>query len=140
MRVRTVQFEKLRSGEKWTAEMVEGVNRHNTVELDTAITPPPTGVSCNPRGLFRTRTQVPVKPDRPPSHDASVRAAKPVATWPKGEYQRPAETAFLQGQGFVGTLPSGTLCVVRQLNECRRKTPGFQTPAERFNACVASTS
>ena len=39
---------------------------------------------------------------------------------------------------FVGTLPGEAECVTRQLNERPRKTLGFETPAERFNACVAS--
>jgi IS30 family transposase len=42
-------------------------------------------------------------------------------------------------EALVGVLTSPSKQVVRQLNERARKALGIETPAERFNASVAST-
>jgi IS30 family transposase len=66
----------------------------------------------------------------------------PQSPWQRGserEYQWPAETVLSKGHRLVGAFASPSEQVARQLNERPRETLQFETPAERFNACVAST-
>ena len=48
--------------------------------------------------------------------------------------------AFIVWHTFPETVIVSWLLVARQLNEGPHETLEFETPAERFNACVASTS
>jgi len=67
----------------------------------------------------------------------------PQSPWQRGsneKHQWPAETVLSKGHRLVGALASlSETKVARQLNERPRETLQFETPAERFNACVAST-
>ena len=45
-----------------------------------------------------------------------------------------------KGMDFSGFSQLQLNAIARQLNESPRKTLGFQTPAEMFSECVASTS
>lgn len=69
--------------------------------------------------------------------------------WADAAYRSVANEAFLAKSGFVRhihrkkpkgrTMPKVMRRMARQLNERLRKTLTFETPAERFRACVTST-
>ena len=68
--------------------------------------------------------------------------ANPQSPWHAGsnkKHQRLAETILSERHRLVGELASSSDKVARQLNERPRQTLKFETPAARFNACVAST-